>query len=123
MSLDWSARNVQDWDDFTDEDHVKVTVVVKEMIPVGINRITPTNWEEFYRRQLMMRVALGYSWNDLDDFSRAMDGGQFLKRVVGLSSNASGKTVTQFNKDLIANMERLVRQHRRNHEQPVKAGG
>ena len=105
MSLDWSAKNVKNWDELnTEENWPKIKTVVFDTMSTGINPITEKNWKEFYRRQIMTRMALGYSYQELKEFAKLLPE-EFVQKMVGLGTNASTKTVTQFNKDLIAQME------------------
>lgn len=109
MSLNWSAENVAQWDEIRLEDGFdsKLEIVIFDTMHVGMPRITKANVGEFHRRQLMVRAAMGNSYKDLQLFEEWMPE-SFIESLVGLSTNASTKTITAFNKDLLANIESRV---------------
>lgn len=109
MSLDWSAKNVANWDSInTEENWPWIQAVIFDAMAVGIREITEANWKEFRRRQFMARVAMGYTHQELKSYAEDAFSEEFIHSLVGLSTNASTLTVTQFNKKLIANMESRV---------------
>lgn len=104
MSLNWSATKVADWENLSQENWERIETVIFDTMGAGINQITEANWEEFYRRELMVRAALGYSLKEFQEFMPR----DFIHKLVGLGTNASSLTVTQFNKSLVSMMERRV---------------
>jgi hypothetical protein len=69
----------------------KTNALIWLTIPVGISRITPKNWEEFYRRAFIYRRVRGSSVE-----LTAQD----VRNHIGLSTNASGLTKLQFLKSI-----------------------
>lgn len=110
MSLNWDASKVENLDSMRAADasfNSKMEIVIFDTMSVGIPRITKQNAKEFYRRQLMARSALGNTYKQLEDFTEFMSL-EFIESLSGLATNASTKTITQFNKDLLANMESRI---------------
>ena len=108
MSLDWSAKNVANWESVnTDENWPWIQAVIFDTMAVGIPQITESNYKEFRRRQFMARVALNYSPKELTELAETLTE-EFIHSLVGLHTNASSLTVTAFNKKLISNMESRV---------------
>jgi len=109
MSLNWDATNVENWDVLRadDEFNGKLEIVIFDTMNVGIPRITKNNAGEFHRRQLMARAALGNSFKELKDFNEWITEA-FIASLAGLSTNASEKTITKFNKDLLGNIESRI---------------
>lgn len=108
MSLDWSAKGVENWDAInTDENWAWIECVIFDTMAVGINSITEANYKEFRRRQFMARAAMGYSHKELKELTETLSE-EFLHSLVGLTTNASSLTITAFNKKLISNLESKV---------------
>ena len=114
MSLNYDLTKIEDqdfvwleWDQVYGPD-AKVDKTTKYLNPdvesiifatmnVGVNPITPENYEELYKRYLMLCSASGYkAYFKLED----------VKKCVGLSTNASTKTYPAFKKDLFQILER-----------------
>jgi hypothetical protein len=110
MSLNWDASNVENWEEMREADesfNSKLEIVIFDTMHVGIPRITKQNAGEFHRRQLMVRAALGNSYAELVDFTEWLPE-TFIEQLAGLATNASTKTITQFNKVLLGNIESRV---------------
>lgn len=105
MSLNWSATNVNNWDELKEIEFFDniLEIIVFDLMNCGIQKITPANYQELYRRQVFMR-------NARNGYKAALEFTEFLpletlERFIGLSSNASPKTVTKFNKDILGELE------------------
>lgn len=108
MSLNWSAKKVVKWDEInTDENWPYIQNIIFYTMSVGINELKETNVKEFRRRILMMNQGLGSSYSDMKEHAEKYSV-EFLESLIGLSTNASTKTVSQFNKDLLSNMESRI---------------
>lgn len=109
MSLNWDITKVENLEELKKDEsfYSKLDVVIFDTMHVGIPRITKANAKEFYRRELMVRTALGNSYNQLDEFTEFISL-EFIESLAGLATNASEKTITKFNKDLLANMESRI---------------
>jgi len=110
MSLNWDGTKIENLSEMRDADesfNSKLEIVIFDTMTVGIPRISKSNAGEFHRRQMMARAALGNSYAELKDFNEWMPE-TFIASLAGLSTNASEKTITKFNKDLLGNMESRV---------------
>lgn len=110
MSLNWDGTKIEGLSEMRAADesfNSKLEVVIFDTMAVGIPRITRANAGEFHRRQLMARHAMGYSFKELVEFSEFITE-DFISSLAGLSTNASEKTISRFNKDLLSNMESRV---------------
>ena len=105
MSLNWNAQNVANWDEIKKVDDFgnKLEIVVFDTMNVGISKLTHSNVGEFYRRQVFMRYAR-YGHQAATEFTEFVTL-EFVESLTGLSTNASTKTVTQFNKDVLGELE------------------
>lgn len=89
MSLNWNAENSANWDKLSG--YAQETLIFAT-IPLGINKITNENYQEFYARYLKLMLIKG--WNP--DISP-----EDVKNAIGLYTNASSKTPAKFGKDLL----------------------
>lgn len=110
MSLNWSAKDVVNWESVnTDENGPAIQNVIFYTMTTGMPRITATNVEEFLARLLKFNLVTGASWQDMREIKKTYS--ELLPQLIGLSTNSSTKTITQFNKDLLnviqSRMERI----------------
>lgn len=109
MSLDWSVCDMKNYDVLTTfvestgnrKWHPVTETLIWATMSVGINHITEDNWQDFYERLYLyervtgaklMRGARGDEKNFITPAEVYMH--------IGLSTNASSKTKTQFMKEL-----------------------
>lgn len=102
MALNWSIAKVEKYDELLDKENClksKHANIVLATMQVGINEITQNNWEEFYKRINFIEKVYG-TYNYIDD-----EGGKVkpdyikeddIKRLIGLHTNATRKSPTQF---------------------------
>lgn len=103
MSLNWSAKNVENWETVnTEENWPLIQNVIFYTMSVGINQLKSDNVEEFRRRLLMYSMLDGGQAMQADSERYTLE---LFTSLIGLSTNASTKTKTQFNKWLIEVME------------------
>lgn len=99
MSLDYNTKAIVDRPELQDENGYWIPEfqsVCFATMNVGIPEITAKNVEEFYRRYLLACYAMDYApFFTLEK----------LSWFIGLKTNASTKTVSAFNKDILANMQ------------------
>lgn len=108
MSLDYSYKKVANSETvITDENWPLVQNVIFYTMSVGINEIKASNVKEFRRRLLMMQQGLNTAWPEMKEYADRYSL-EFLESLIGLATNASTKTVSQFNKDLLSNMESRI---------------
>ena len=88
MSLNWNAETVKDWDDMTPEQ--KDASVWYTMF-LDIGEITEENYEEFADRARIYDTLHGPN----AEFSFLGDP-KFVKRLIGLKTNVSTKTIRQW---------------------------
>lgn len=106
MSLNWSASKVENFEAIMAEDpdnEVRLKTLVFGTMNCGVNPITEKNYEEFYRRLMLSQQVLvgGLRPGEFAEWIPL----SFVKKMIGLGTNASTKSVTQFNKDIISQME------------------
>ena len=100
MSLNWSAKDVANWEAVnTEENWPAIHNVIFYTMSTGIPRITASNHEEFLERLLKLNMANGTEWKHLQELKKTYT--ELLPQLIGLSTNASTKTVTAFNKTLL----------------------
>lgn len=103
MSLNWSAKDVKEWEHLKEIelfDNI-LEIIVFDTMNVGIPKLTHGNVQEFYRRMCFMRLSRGQNLQEFIEFLPL----ELLERFIGLGTNASSKTVTQFNKDVLGELE------------------
>lgn len=102
MSLDYNTKAIADRPELTDENGYWIPEfqsVCFATMSVGMNELTTKNVDEFYRRYVMACYAMDYKpFFNLEK----------LSWFIGLKTNASTKTVSAFNKDILANMQDRV---------------
>lgn len=91
MSLNWS------FPDNANRDRPRLEQMIFATIPVGINRITESNYKKFYSRYRQLQLATGRTGADI----ALAD----VKDHIGLSTNASTITDAQFKKTLTRYLE------------------
>lgn len=100
MSLDYNTKAIAERPEQVDENGYWVPEfhsVCFATIFLGMPKLTASNLQEFYRRYLLNCYAYGQTpYLTLEKISW----------FVGLATNASPKTVTEFNKDTLAIMQR-----------------
>lgn len=103
MSLDWSATKVANWDTLKESEGFwdKLQSVVFDTMNCGVNPITESNYRELYRRMVFVRMSRGYNVKEFTEWLSL----EFVHSLVGLGTNASPKTITKFNKDIISELE------------------
>lgn len=103
MSLNYSYKNVANSEEaITDENWPLVQNIIFYTMPIGINTITAKNVEEFRKRLLMISALDGYKALQEDSKRYSLE---FLTSLIGLSTNASSKTITEFNKGLLNRLQ------------------
>ena len=99
MSLDYSTKKIADDPSLTDENGYWIPEfqsICFATMAVGINDLKESNVKEFYRRYVIWCYALDYKpYFNLET----------LTKFLGLATNASTKTITQFNKDVLAQLQ------------------
>jgi hypothetical protein len=99
MSLDYNTKAIADRPELSDENGFWIPEfqsVCFATMNVGIPEITEKNVEEFYRRYVLACYAMNY-----EPFFNL----EKLRLFIGLKTNASTKTVSAFNKDILANLQ------------------
>ena len=109
MSLNWSSSDVANWDELKEIEFFDniLEIVVFDLMNCGIQKITHANYTELYRRQVFFRLAKN-GWKAAQEFTEFLPL-ELLERFIGLSSNASNKTVTKFNKDVMGELEWMTK--------------
>ena len=115
MALNWNLENVENYKElFTEGDeqgYSKMILIYERIlfmtIQVGIRYISESNWQKFYNRVYLLERVDGagyYSTLELLDGSKTMKEifitENDVKRMIGLRTNASELTKTQFLKRL-----------------------
>lgn len=117
MSLNWSAKNVENWEQVnTDENWPAIQNIIFYTMPIGINSITAKNVEEFRRRLLMLSALDGGKALEEDSKRYSLE---FLTSLIGLSTNSSTRTITEFNKGILNRLQDRV--HDVNYREQRKA--
>lgn len=114
MSLDYDTRAVKDDPSLTDENGYWIPEfqsIVFATMPVGISSITQANYREFYRRYSLVNLAYGYP----NFLTLAM-----VEKFIGLKTNASTKTISAFNKDILAILQRRAMENTQAEEEAAR---
>jgi hypothetical protein len=98
MSLNWNAKTVKDWEDMTPEQQ-DASVWYTMFLDIG--EITEENYEEFADRARIYDTLHGHK----AEFSFLGDP-KFVKRLIGLKTNVSTKTIRQWFGKQYKNLER-----------------
>ena len=111
MGLNWSVSGVKNYKELYDEKkilNVITNTLITATIPVGMDEITEKNHEEFYTRLKMWENAHGTFMNDITDEGKKPHPFtlEYIRRHIGLRTNATLKTVTQFHKSVTVSMRR-----------------
>ena len=120
MALNWNLEDVENWKElFTEKNEqgdskMELTYqrIIMQTIHVGIRSITEKNWKKFYNRVYMLERVGGagyYSTLKLLDGTKKMQPIYIteddVKRMIGLRTNASEFSKTQFLKELSLHYE------------------
>lgn len=102
MALNWSIEKVENYEELLDKEECLKSphsTIVLATMQVGLNEITQNNWEEFYKRINFIEKVYG-TYHYIDDKSGKAKPEYVkeddIKRLIGLHTNASKKTPTQF---------------------------
>jgi hypothetical protein len=90
MSLNWNAKDAENWDKI--HDGAKESLIFHTMF-LGINRITEENYKDFYKRYVQLNRANGW---DEPHYLTPED----VHNAVGLHTNASTLTPAAWRKKL-----------------------
>ena len=95
MSLDWSVRGCDNWEELTDNQPElnKTHALVFATMSIGIGAITEKNYKKFYHRYLAFLPTL---WEQPRPEITLED----VRRRIGLTTNASKKSDAAFIKDI-----------------------
>lgn len=105
MSLNWNIEECADRPAITNDAEWPITeTLIFATIPVGISRIEEGNVEEFHRRMLAVLDKPGEAWMRCGDGTGYNPSADDIRKRVGLWTNASRMTQTQF----IANRKRIA---------------
>lgn len=88
MALTYQLGDIPDWKDL---DSGEIQVVVFMTMFVGIPEITDKNWQDFYKRARAWERVHGTISSNNEPMSQDL-----VKKFIGLYTNASRMTVTQF---------------------------
>lgn len=101
MSLNWDMKNVKDWEELTDHEKKVAEVLIWMTMPVGIPTITEKTAKEFQARLQLIELLFGGMTVE-DDGSPRLIKLEEVERFIGLHTNASTLTRTQFNKNQLS---------------------
>lgn len=97
MSLNWNAKDAPNWDKV---EGYKADELIFASIPLGYSKLTVENHKEMYSRYLKLCTLKGWEPTlTLEDFHNG----------IGLHTNASTKTPTKFGKDLLYELDEMVK--------------
>ena len=102
MALNWNIAKVKNYEELLDKDiclKSPYSTIVLATMQVGLNEITQTNWEEFYKRINFIEKIFG-SYHYIED-DKGKPKAKYItegdiKRLIGLRTNATKKTPTKF---------------------------
>lgn len=98
MSLDWDATKVEGFDSLTEDEAVTRDALIWATMAVGINKITSDNTGEFFSRASFWEKTMGsYRYDENGEVYLTRDD---VVRFVGLQTNVSPETETQFVKNV-----------------------
>lgn len=97
MSLNWNIEKVKNWKELSEGDAWQITqVLISVTMAVGIDEITEKNYKEFYARtNLLERLHGTWMIKDSQPLYFTLED---IERRIGLSTNVSPISRTQFNK-------------------------
>ena len=105
MPLNWSIKNCKDWETLKSDDEWPVTnALIWVSMSVGLSEITEENLPEYYARLAMWQDLAGDLGHVKDATTGKWKSGRItqsdLRKRIGLSTNASTMTRTQWRKNL-----------------------
>jgi len=99
MPLNWNVKKVKNYEELFNEGQMSepYSTIAISTINVGINEITEKNYLQFYNRINMLERMHGtyFYYDRTPKYITEED----IKRLIGLHTNASCKTKTQFLKE------------------------
>lgn len=96
MSLNWNGTKVQGWKEIPDPER---DAIIWLTMAVDIGNITEKNWREFAYRLRIYQELFGAYWTVGGKPEFVTDA--HVKRMVGLTTNVSDKTRTQWSKRMM----------------------
>jgi hypothetical protein len=98
MALTFDATNVRDFDSLTEDEKVTYNSLIWATMAVGMNTITEANAREFFARASFVEKVNGA-------YRVSQDGPLYFTpedvlRFIGLRTNATPMTITQFRKNM-----------------------
>jgi hypothetical protein len=107
MPLNWDLAKVENWNDlFTTEENgnrrmiFKNERIVMHTMAIGVRSITEKNWEKFYGRVQMWERIKGAGYYTHEGHQPIYTTQDDVKRMIGLETNASEFSKTEFLKRL-----------------------
>lgn len=99
MSLNWDISKVENYKELTENGLNSVTnALIWGTMAIGMREITSKNWERFYKRlHILERVKGAFLVSGGNPVYLTKDD---VKRHIGLTTNVSNETDTQFYKGL-----------------------
>lgn len=110
MALNWDAAKVKGVSedggtkDLTGEEKVVLEALIWMTLAVGIQEITAKNVDQFAHRAIAWQMVTGQVLNEYKPdgkYHPAFLNRAHVERFIGLKTNASPKTVTQFRNTLL----------------------
>jgi len=100
MALHWSIESCENWNELTDDNNWGVTnALIWTTMAIGMGRISADNANEFFARVDTVQKATGqlcYANNEQGEMAPYMITHADIVRRIGLGTNASRLTKTQF---------------------------
>lgn len=116
MPLTWNAGDIENYEQLHSEEEggwpVTEALIFMTM-PIGIHKITEATVDEFIRRATIWQATVGgamYQYGVNDVFITPDE----IRARIGLQTNASSRTKTQFHKLIIDKLEERGRRRVRN---------
>jgi len=110
MSLRWSLEECKDYEELT-KDKLQMAIndaLIWGTMNTGIPKITEKNYKEFYYRYELHTVLYGPAFYIDEDFTPYKMTVDDVKRRIGLSTNASELTTSQFFNDLKRRLKETI---------------
>lgn len=104
MSLNWNIEKVKDWENLNDEQRVVLDSIIWLSMAIGIGEITEDNYKEFFARiHMIEKLFGGVIFRDRKYRTIKLDE---VKDLIGLTTNVSKISRTQFNKNQLGRFYR-----------------